>query len=384
MESLYCRFPERRALFDALESIADQSSSFRIVRFSKELSRHQIDYRFAKNIDVQWADSSDAFVQSVNALVGGSGGKIPNKIILIVQHVELLRTKSTSVLKLLLKLNELAAKWCKFSFMLFQKVHILHYVFHWAFHKLVAELVSKLSLRRPPDVDEKIYHLYVQLTVDVLHKSCRDPAAISYLLDKNLQPFLETLGDVSALSEGALSTHVWRALQPELSKSAGSLQVPEATMNWELPMHAKFLLIAAYIASYNPPKSDRRFFLKKGEKTKISRRELHWDDRKSAHVSGPSAFPLERMLAIFTIIIGKPVEITVEIFGLVGTLRTLGYVSQTSNDCNLDSIRLRCLATYETVSEIARQVVTRRALLLASIDFDLPNYLYDFVNLKLY
>ncbi|CDW54727.1 ORC5 C domain containing protein [Trichuris trichiura] len=189
--------------------------------------------------------------------------------------------------------------------------------------------------------------MYVQLTVDV----------ICLKLEKNLQPFLEALGDVSALSEtkeGALSTRVWRALQPQLFKSAGSLQVPDTVVEWELPLLAKFLLIAAYIASYNPPKSDRRFFLKQGEKKKISRRELRWGDRKSAHVAGPSAFPLERMLAIFLIIVGKPLEITVEIFGLVGTLRTLGYVSQTSNECNLDSIRLRCLATYETKAKIER------------------------------
>ena len=30
----------------------------------------------------------------------------------------------------------------------------------------------------------------------------------------------------------------------------------------ELPFYSKYLLIAAYIASYNPVKSDRRFFKK--------------------------------------------------------------------------------------------------------------------------
>ena len=30
----------------------------------------------------------------------------------------------------------------------------------------------------------------------------------------------------------------------------------------ELPYYSKFLLIASYIASYNPPKTDKRFFMK--------------------------------------------------------------------------------------------------------------------------
>jgi len=30
----------------------------------------------------------------------------------------------------------------------------------------------------------------------------------------------------------------------------------------ELPYYSKYLLIAAYIASYNPAKSDRKFFAK--------------------------------------------------------------------------------------------------------------------------
>ena len=33
-------------------------------------------------------------------------------------------------------------------------------------------------------------------------------------------------------------------------------------VNIELPYYSKYLLIAAYIASYNPAKSDRKFFAK--------------------------------------------------------------------------------------------------------------------------
>ncbi|GAA6078131.1 origin recognition complex subunit 5 [Tachysurus ichikawai] len=36
----------------------------------------------------------------------------------------------------------------------------------------------------------------------------------------------------------------------------------------ELPYYSKFLLIAAYLASYNPARTDRRFFLKHHGKMK--------------------------------------------------------------------------------------------------------------------
>uniref|UniRef100_A0A5S6R5E9 Origin recognition complex subunit 5 C-terminal domain-containing protein n=1 Tax=Trichuris muris TaxID=70415 RepID=A0A5S6R5E9_TRIMR len=420
MNTLYSRFPERRELFDSLESIADERTTLPFVHlfglhpsesFSflknfldvKSISYISLDsrltisqrsfyhsclsllyYRFTGEVDKEPVESSDCFVQGVNDLFNLSGSAVPPKVVLIVQHVELLRTKSRLVLMLLPKLHELTggkvsvvtlsylpwSKICCFSGVDGRVVQILVRSFS------KEELVARLSLRRPPEVDERIYRLYVRLTVDVLHKSCRDPTSISDLLDKNLQPFLESLGEVACLpqaDEDVLSAQVWRALQPQLLMS---VNLPEASIvpsKHELPLHAKFLLIAAYIASYNPPKSDRRFFVKKGDRKKISRRELRWDDRKSAHVAGPHAFPLERMFAIFLVIVGEPLEITVDIFGLVGSLRSLGYVSETSNACNLDSIRLRCLATYDTVSEIAK-----------SVDFDLSNYLYDFVHLKLY
>lgn len=40
------------------------------------------------------------------------------------------------------------------------------------------------------------------------------------------------------------------------------LSEPASSSIPELPIHSKFLLIAAYLASYNPAKTDQRFFAK--------------------------------------------------------------------------------------------------------------------------
>lgn len=66
--------------------------------------------------------------------------------------------------------------------------------------------------------------------------------------------------------ERALRGRRWRG--PVTSgvdhQRAVSLFLPglSAHTHVELPFYSKFLLIAAYLASYNPARTDKRFFLK--------------------------------------------------------------------------------------------------------------------------
>ena len=49
----------------------------------------------------------------------------------------------------------------------------------------------------------------------------------------------------------------------------------------ELPYYAKYLLIAAYLASYNPANTDRRFFTKQGRKGLSNRAKAAAKAKKS-------------------------------------------------------------------------------------------------------
>jgi hypothetical protein len=49
----------------------------------------------------------------------------------------------------------------------------------------------------------------------------------------------------------------------------------------ELPFYSKFLMIAAYLASYNPQKTDKRFFVKH-----------HGKQRKTAHMVSRLFLPM--------------------------------------------------------------------------------------------
>jgi origin recognition complex subunit 5 len=81
-------------------------------------------------------------------------------------------------------------------------------------------------------------------------------------------------------------------------------------------MHSQYLLIAAYLASYNPAKTDNQYFAKvflsslcpalspklivqhDGRKKKSKKRSRD-HDAVPRSLLGPAAFPLERLLAIF-------------------------------------------------------------------------------------
>ncbi|KAF8861528.1 hypothetical protein BDZ45DRAFT_713284 [Acephala macrosclerotiorum] len=76
----------------------------------------------------------------------------------------------------------------------------------------------------------------------------------------------------------------------------------------QLPHISRLLLVASYLASYNPPRTDTTFFMKaalakrrkKGGGTALSRKPGTAKSRKIARkLLGPQAFVLERMLAIF-------------------------------------------------------------------------------------
>ena len=76
----------------------------------------------------------------------------------------------------------------------------------------------------------------------------------------------------------------------------------------ELPFHSKFLLIAAYLSSYNPMKSDKRFFLKHHGKVRKTKTSLKAKEKRvSSQLTGPKAFPLDRMMAIFYAIVDDQV-----------------------------------------------------------------------------
>lgn len=95
----------------------------------------------------------------------------------------------------------------------------------------------------------------------------------------------------------------------------------------DLPYYSKFLLLASYLASYNPSRLDIQFFTKSSDKRHRRRRggalgggagpgrkSQNQQVRKiQRRLLGPQPFLLERMLAIFHAIVPDPVVSSVDI-----------------------------------------------------------------------
>ncbi|KAF2478625.1 origin recognition complex subunit 5 C-terminus-domain-containing protein [Neohortaea acidophila] len=92
----------------------------------------------------------------------------------------------------------------------------------------------------------------------------------------------------------------------------------------ELPYYAKWLLLAAYLASYNPAKLDATYFMKTSERGKKRRAGRPSQKRTiSRRLLAPAAFPLDRLFSILHAILPHDLRTSVDVYTLVATLTSL-------------------------------------------------------------
>jgi origin recognition complex subunit 5 len=86
-------------------------------------------------------------------------------------------------------------------------------------------------------------------------------------------------------------------------------------LSFDLPYYAKFFLIAAYLASYNPARADRRLFVKNHGKERKKKKKQQ--KKQAEQLLGPKPFALDRLLAIFYAIIEEDVNLTANLLSQV-------------------------------------------------------------------
>ncbi|KAH7355922.1 origin recognition complex subunit 5 C-terminus-domain-containing protein [Pyrenochaeta sp. MPI-SDFR-AT-0127] len=104
----------------------------------------------------------------------------------------------------------------------------------------------------------------------------------------------------------------------------------------DLPYYTTHLLIAAYLASYNPSRTDVTYFMKHTDKRKNKRRapsaasfsvtskRTGSKHRKiSRHLLTPSPFPLDRLLAIFRALLVDSVPQVADLYTQIATLTSM-------------------------------------------------------------
>jgi len=149
----------------------------------------------------------------------------------------------------------------------------------------------------------------------------------------------------------------------------------------ELPYYAKWLLLAAYLASFNPTKLDSLYFMKSTERKRRkkgggtarsgARRSSH--SRKiPRHLQAPSAFTLDRLLAILHAILPHDHRSTIDTYHQIATLASLKLLVKGGGIGSGDPLeaggkwKVGAAVSWEYVQGLAR-----------SVDFGLVDYVAE-------
>ncbi|CAF9933512.1 MAG: hypothetical protein HETSPECPRED_008678 [Heterodermia speciosa] len=162
-------------------------------------------------------------------------------------------------------------------------------------------------------------------------------------------------------SEAALTKSI---ITPNTSPTSSKSAVVKALL--ALPFYSAYLLVAAYLASYNPPRLDQTFFTKTSERRKRRRAPPSTPNHRkiknrkiNRRLLGPQAFVLERWLAIFSAIVpdGGVKGGGADVMGQIATLGRLGLVTRAgTGDGEMGGEKWRANVGWEVVRGLGRAV----------------------------
>lgn len=220
---------------------------------------------------------------------------------------------------------------------------------------------------------------FIEIIYDAFHATCKDIRELCYavriLWPKFIQPIEsgqvdpDDIQKLYKLSQRYFVAAMDKLYLREISLSEwnkandSDLTDLNSTRDQiDLPYYSKFLLIASYLASYNPARLDVRFFArgpegvrkKRGGGTRVS--TARGSTKLSQQLLGPKPFPIERMLAIFYSILPDPIDGTVEIQMRITSLIALRLLTRSSPADRLDSPKVRCNVSFDVIKRVSRSV----------------------------
>ncbi|EDW75780.1 uncharacterized protein Dwil_GK15120 [Drosophila willistoni] len=242
---------------------------------------------------------------------------------------------------------------------------------------------------------EDFYGNYLNLFLSVFYKACRDVPELRLTARKCFDIYMEPVldGSVEATDISRLWRHIAGPLRSALtqiymridkhsfeagdggggSSALEDQSVRKLAQSLELPYYGKYLLIAAFLASYNSAKQDKRLFVKHHGKQRKRMQTVNAKAKTSDKMStalGPKSFSIDRLLAIFYAILEEKVGLTCNLLSQISTLVHLKLLSFVSGEQNImdGSARLQCTVGLEFVLYIGKVV-----------GFNVRQYLCDFM-----
>lgn len=247
------------------------------------------------------------------------------------------------------------------------------------------------------ELSPEFYENYLSMFLNVFFKVCRDLKELQLVSFECFQKYCEPVldgtiapHDVNKLWRhilktmklalgtiymrmGSVNQELLRPTSQETSESLEQVQtMKRLARNLELPFYAKYLLIAAYLASHNAAKEDKRLFMKNHGKQKKRMQSVNAKAKvseKMATQMGPKSFTIDRLLAIFYAILDEKVGLNCHLLAQISTLIHLKFLIFASGEGSImdGSARLQCTVGMDFITHIGKMV-----------GFNVRQYLCDF------
>lgn len=244
------------------------------------------------------------------------------------------------------------------------------------------QICEILSNDCPKDYERSFYEGYINVILKTFFTVTRNLRELRHLAEINFEKYCEPLSEDPDFEVSNM--RLWKNIEPTLRKALSSvyvrdisgskwkshckpkedtetnignitdLTIAKYSLTRELPFYTKFLLLSAYFASYNQPKSDFKHFVKNQGKQKKKRITKKME--KNRHLLGPKPFTLDRMLSIFFSIVGERVLPSAMIFSQISSLVSMRLISRVSLDDQLDCSKYKCIADLDLVEKIGKTV----------------------------
>ncbi|XP_050422791.1 origin recognition complex subunit 5 isoform X2 [Adelges cooleyi] len=331
-----------------------------------------------ENIDSSYR--CENFMQFLNAL---KNANIQNQqTVIVLDRCEMLECEQITVFA---KLQELVQSY-QLCVILVSQVSPAKFNDDFAYIPVVfeqynsTELGEILLLDCPTDWNTDFYKNFLNVFIGSFCGSCRDLIELKHLANIVFSKYIEPIKDGSCVESNqnllyrkiiptiqCLSNSVYLGTSIDSLDSLSNIKSKFEMLALDLPYYAKYFLIAAYIASFNLPKYDRRLFVKGSDKRKkrFNTKNSKKTENTTSDLVGPKIFSLDRLLAIFYAIIDENTNMTANLLAQVNTLADLGLLVRLG-DGKLDTPKYKCSVSYDCVNNIAR-----------TVKFNINKYLID-------
>jgi origin recognition complex subunit 5 len=250
--------------------------------------------------------------------------------------------------------------------------------------------------------DSNNRHSYTRIILEVFYSICKDLNELSYIVDTYYSHLCESMTTMFNSEDQNNTMAIWNKMKPFLKQALTKIYLRESfhvkknsmdlTKQFEslnlttgvpanfvenennfvdLPVYAKYLLIAAYIATHNAAKYDKKLF-DYGE-GKINSRKIRYtsnyyqktDELRHSAILKLQQFDLNRLLGIFYSLVFmhnsnlksfSDLNLN-SIFSMLQMLKNFNFIQQLNSSYScLDEPKYKCLIDFETIQTISNSL----------------------------